>query len=748
MTTDHPPAPLYAGIVVEAPLTTVFHYRVPPALAGDIRPGDRAAITFARRRTRGVVVSLTGLPPIKPELIRDLDGISPPEERVPEDLLSLTKWVAEYYRSSWGTVLAAAIPGAVKQGRRERRVKRVELVPSPEEAAMQAVVLDKRAPKQANALRRIAKFFAEHPDETLPADHPNIKDDAPAAMLRSLAERGLIRMEETVAAAETSYEAPAPEITLSPEQAAAVGAMTSGLESGGFCSYLLHGITGSGKTEVYIRMIDQVLRAGRGALVLVPEISLTPQTVSRFTRRFGRIAVLHSNLGEGERASHWRSLCSGEVKLAVGARSAVFAPVQNLGLVVVDEEHERSYKQDNDPRYNARDVAIMRAHRAGAMVILGSATPSLESWRNADLGKHTLLPMPSRPGGAEPPRVEVVDLRQEWADVKKPTLFSRRLEQALTDCLKRREQAILFLNRRGFHTSVRCGACGEALECPNCDVAMTHHRAARILRCGCCGYDQGVPDRCPTCGAQNLKFLGTGVERVEDVLGAMFPNARLLRMDSDSMTHRDAHRTSLAAFGKGEYDILLGTQMVAKGLDFPNVTLVGVLMADGALGMSDFRAAERTFQLVTQVIGRAGRAGKAGLAVVQAFQPEHPAVACAVAQDYHAFVEGEMPDRRKRGYPPFGRLTRVLVTGEREDAVRDAADDAGRLVRKTLPDGCRLLGPVPCEVERLESVYRRHMLLFAPDTRVMAEWLQRSGLKPGVERGVRFILDTDPLSML
>ena len=604
MTSNQSAPILYAGIVVEAPLTKVFHYKVPEPLRDRIRPGDRATIPFANRRTRGVVVSLGTVPPIDPKLIKELVGISPPEERIPEELLGLARWVADYYNSGWGTVLAAAIPGAVKQGRQERVVKRVELCLTPEEAAMRAVEIGKRAPRQADALRALARWFEAHPGEVLAADNEELKEAVSGPTLKLLAERGLIRMEESILKEPEAFPEKAKEITLSPEQQTAVDTVGAHIRAGGFKSFLLHGVTGSGKTEVYIRLIAETLAAGRGALVLVPEISLTPQTVSRFQTRFGEIAVMHSNLAEGERARHWRRLCSGELQLAVGARSAVWAPVRNLGLIVVDEEHERSYKQDNDPRYNARDVAIMRAHQAGAAAILGSATPSLESWHNARTGKHTLISMPSRPGGAAPPTVEVVDLRAEWADVKRPTLFSRRLEQALGECLKRREQAILFLNRRGFHTMVRCGVCGTAVECPNCDVAMTHHRGAGILRCGCCGYDQGVPEVCPACGAQNLKFVGTGTERVEDVLAGIFPNARLLRMDSDSMSARDAHRSSLAAFARGEYDILLGTQMVAKGLDFPNVTLVGVLMADGALGMSDFHPPVLVFHLVGDELGR------------------------------------------------------------------------------------------------------------------------------------------------
>ena len=742
------PGTLYAGVVVEAPLTKIFHYRVPPHLLDVIRPGDRADISFANRRTRGVVVSLSKIPPIDPKLIKDLLAISPEEERIPEELLKLSQWVAAYYRSGWGTVLAAAVPAGVKHGRTERRARIIRLLLPPEELAAKAEEAAKRAPRQAEALRALAAWAAAHPGRNPAADDGEIKEAAPSGIIRQLAAKGLVAVEDAPPPATELFPEQSREIVLSRDQEAALAEISAHIDARAFKTCLLHGVTGSGKTEVYIRLIARTLEAGRGALVLVPEISLTPQTVSRFQRRFGEIAVLHSNLGDGERARHWRNLCSGDVRLAVGARSAVFAPVRNLGLVVVDEEHERSYKQDNDPRYNARDVAIMRAYMADAVAVLGSATPSMESWANGRAGKHAVVAMPTRAGGASPPRVEVVDLRKEWADVKRPTLFSRKLEGALGECLKRREQAILFLNRRGFHTSVRCAACGEAVECPNCDVAMTHHRGASLLRCGCCGYDQGVPAVCPVCGAQNLKFLGTGTERVEDVLAGIYPNARLLRMDSDSMSARDAHRSSLAAFARGEYDILLGTQMVAKGLDFPNVTLVGVLMADGALGMSDFRAAERTFQLVTQVIGRAGRAGKAGLAVVQAFQPEHPAVACAVAQDYHAFVDSEMPDRAKRGYPPHGRLTRVLFTGEKEDAVREAAEEAGKAMRRTLPRSCRLLGPSPCEVERLQSVFRRHMLLFAPDSRLMADWVRDAGIRPGTDRGVRLIVDTDPLSML
>lgn len=740
--------PLYAGIVVEAPLTRIFHYNVPEPFADTIQPGDRALIPFARRQIRGVVVELTDTSPIDPKLIKDIHSLSPPEERIPADLLKLTEWTARYYNSSWGTVLAAAIPGAIKQGRKQTPTKFITLSLPPKEVESEAARLRTRAPKQSDALLSIVRLSSQHKSAPLPSTDPELKEAAPFPMLKQLSKRGLITITETIVEHASSFPEQDKVVTLTPEQQQSVDAILPHLDAGTFKSFLIHGVTGSGKTEVYMRLIQHTLQLGKSALVLVPEISLTPQTVSRFQKRFGRIAVLHSNLGDGERATHWRRLATGEVRLAVGARSAIFAPVRDLGLVIVDEEHERSYKQDNDPRYNARDVAIMRAHQTGAVSVLGSATPSLESWVNVTSGKHALLTLSSRPGTAEPPRVETVDLRTEWADVKKPVLFSRRLEAALGECLKRREQAILFLNRRGFHTSVRCQACGEAVYCPDCDVAMTHHRRAGLLRCGCCGHFQGLPTVCPTCSSESLKFVGTGTERVEDIVSGIYPNARLLRMDSDSMSAQGAHENALLAFANGEYDVLLGTQMVAKGLDFPNVTLVGVLMADSALGMSDFRASERTFQLITQVIGRAGRAGKAGLAVVQAFQPEHPAVSSAMEQDYQSFVLSELPDRKKRGYPPYGRLARILLSGPDERAVEEAAATTGKSLRRSQGESCRLLGPSPCEIERLQGMYRHHMLLFSPDNRSLAEWIYRSGVKPGIEKHVRIIIDTDPVSML
>jgi primosomal protein N'' len=738
---------LYAGVVVEAPLTKIFHYRVPPDLVGTIAPGDRVEAPFGRRTLRGVAVSLTRVPPIDPKLIKNILNASAEEERIPEDILELTKWVASYYQASWGMTLAAAVPAGVKHGRQERQRRRIRLAQSLEEVAAATAAARKKAPKQADCLAAILQLYSDDPGIELFTDSPELKPHISPPVVKALEAKGIIEIVKEDKPFANLFPEEEKKIVLHPEQQAAVNAVGAALDAGRFQSFLLHGATGSGKTEVYMRLIAKTLEMGKGALVLVPEVSLTPQTVSRFRKRFGNIAVLHYKLGEGERAEHWRRLTSGQVRLAVGARSAVFAPVKDLGLIVVDEEHEKSYKQDNDPRYNARDIALVRASLTNACAILGSATPSLESWQNAHIGKHTLISMPTRAGGARTPSVKVVDLRQEWADVKQPVLFSRELERELEQCLKRKEQAILFLNRRGFHTIIRCPACGDAVECDHCDIAMTHHRSQHLLRCGYCGSEKRVPDVCPTCGSATLKFGGVGTERIEDILAGIFPKARLLRMDSDSMAAKDSHAEALVSFSRGDYDILLGTQMVAKGLDFPNVTLVGVLMADGALGMSDFRAPERTFQLVTQVIGRAGRSDKAGKAVVQAFQPDHHAVRFAIAQDYQSFVDAEIPDRLRRGYPPFGRLARVVVSGKDSKQVIEKARQIGEACKRVSPEKARLLGPAACEVERVQGVFRWHMIFFAPEYKTLSNWLAAAGVKPGEEKNVRVIIDVDPASM-
>ncbi|MBP5233222.1 MAG: primosomal protein N', partial [Planctomycetes bacterium] len=429
--------------------------------------------------------------------------------------------------------------------------------------------------------------------------------------------------------------------------------------------------------------------------------------------------------------------------------SAVFSPMPGLGLVIVDEEHEHTFKQESCPRYHGRDLAVMRAAAEKAVVVLGSATPSLESWHNAQTGKYQLLSLTERPGGARVPEARVVDMGEECREQKRLVTFSRELLARLGECLQKKQQAILFLNRRGFNTEVRCKACGETLKCQDCSIALTYHKHDGLMRCHYCDAAARPPDKCPTCGARALRFSGTGTERAEAVLQELFPEARLLRMDSDTMTRRDAHGRALAAFAAGEYDVLLGTQMVTKGFDFPNVTLVGVLAADSAIDLPDFRAAERTFQLVTQVVGRAGRAEKSGVAVIQAFQPGHYAVQYALRQDFPGFAAYELQARRALGYPPYGRLARIIVASENEAAARGLGDQIAARLKTVAPEPGRVLGPAPCVIEKLQKVFRFHLLVMARDHRALRRVLDAAAeFYAPARNGVQVTLDVDPVSMM
>lgn len=738
--------PLYAGVVVEAPLTKVFHYKVPPALRETLRPGSRVVVPFGRTRTQGFCVEVSDTCPVDPDRIklRELESAGPEGDIVLPEILSLTRWIASYYHTGWGTVLAAAVPAAVRKGSGGRMRLFATLLLSPEQAGEEARRLGGKARRQAAVLELLAELPV---GEAVSSVDIQQATGADSGVLRRLEACGFLALHpEYVPPSRTGADLATEAVHLTAEQAHAFACIGQSLGDRVFAPYLLYGITGSGKTEVYLRALEKTLAQGRGVLVLVPEISLTPQTVARFRHRAGDVAVLHSHMADGERAEEWRRLRRGDVRVAVGARSAVFAPLPDLGLIIVDEEHEQTFKQENAPRYHARDVAVMRAREAGAVVVLGSATPSLESWRNAKRGRYTLLTLTTRPGGARPAQAQVVDLKQEWADVKRQTVFSRTLEKAVHECLRRGEQAILFLNRRGFHTCVSCLACGEPLRCESCDISLTLHRKENRLRCHYCDYASTIPTRCPACGHMGLRSTGTGTERVEDLVATLFPEARLLRMDSDTMTGRDAHATALAGFARGDYDLLLGTQMVTKGFDFPNVTLVGVLSADSALNLPDFRASERTFQLITQVVGRAGRADKPGHAVIQAYQPEHPAVQCALRQDFEAFAAGELPDRKSTGYPPYGRLARIIGRGAVEKKVREAMTVCAVALRKVAPSPLAVLGPTPCPLPRLQEEFRYHILLKARTPKEIHAML--AGVELKQTGGVRLAVDVDPLSIL
>ena len=600
------------------------------------------------------------------------------------------------------------------------------------------------------------------------------------SVISGLEEKELVRVvdEEVVRDPFREEEPPPPRpLVPTPDQKAALGSLLCALEESQPVPFLLHGITGSGKTLVYIELLKEVvLRRGMGAIVLVPEIALTPQTVSRFRAHFGdQVAVLHSGLSQGERFDAWRQLRRGERRIAVGARSAIFAPVHPLGAVVVDEEHDGSYKQSEGPRYHARDVAVVRAARAGAVCVLGSATPSLESWANAKKGKFRLLSLPERVGGGALPPVEVVDLREVWKDrggtsgpsggnsARRPSgrgpahgILSSRLVDAVRSRLAREEQVILLLNRRGYSSFIQCRECGEVWRCPHCAVSLTFHRVTGRLLCHYCRHQEPVPQRCLRCGGEDLGFRGLGTEQVERVVAEAFPGARIARMDVDTTSGKGAHHEILGRFGRGEVDILLGTQMIAKGLDFHRVTLVGVVNADVGIHLPDFRASERTFQLLSQVAGRTGRGALGGEVIIQTSLPDHYTVQAALSHDYLTFAGRELEERHHPAYPPHTRLANVVVSSPEEEVAAREAERGARWVRRDLSSagftgegGVELVGPAPAPIERLHGRWRWHFLLRSPSPRLLGQALQRFwlGFRP---RGsdVRVSLDRDPVALL
>jgi primosomal protein N' (replication factor Y) len=517
---------------------------------------------------------------------------------------------------------------------------------------------------------------------------------------------------------------------------------------------LIHGVTGSGKTEVYIQAIEEVISYGRQAIMLVPEISLTPQTQERFRSRFDNVAVLHSHLRDAERHWHWERIARGEVQVVVGARSAVFAPVPHLGLIVLDEEHEGSFKQDSAPRYHARDVALWRAREEKVPLVLASATPSLESWYRATRGEYRLVDMPRRVFDRPLPAVGTIDLRNEFRNRSSRGAVSRQMHQAIDLALREGGQVILLLNRRGFSTHIQCPACGYLVRCPDCDLAMTHHRTGAVAICHYCDFQQPCPTICPRCRAPGMHFRGFGTEKLEAEIRNRFPNAAVLRMDTDSMKSHGSHDRALKSFREGKVQILLGTQMIAKGLDFPNVTLVGVINADTALHLPDFRAAERTFQLVTQVAGRTGRGEKGGRVLVQTFSPEHAAIRAAVMHDFGAFAREELPMREAHGYPPAGAMIRVVVRGPSKEQTRAFAQHLGERLRGslgiTLTSAAteRVLGPAAAPIPRLRRQYRYHLQMQGRDAEVLRKAVQKAGDGLEVPEGMVWIADVDPVDML
>jgi len=753
---ERPPPPvqapvehgLYADVAVNRPLRCEFTYAVPASLRGEIAPGVRVAVPFGPRREVGVVTLLRTSTDVPADKLKSIARVLDTEARIAPELFELTRWMSSYYACSWGEALAAVMPAAMKKESAGQRVSWIEAAGEPTAEAL--AELEKRTPKGFRLWRTLTELGQATELRDL-CRKLNVTD----SVAHTLVQHGLARITRRAAEVDPLVSSAAdlartrPE-ELSAEQAQALAAIAAPLRAGTFATFLLQGVTGSGKTEVYLRTIEAALALGRGAIVIVPEIALTPQTVGWFRSRFGQVAVLHSRMTDTQRRAMWLSVQRGEARVVVGARSAVFAPVANLGVVVVDEEHEPSFKQEGPPRYHARDVAVMRARLAQAVCILGSATPALESWHNARQGRYEHLHLRGRVRGGALPKVEVVDLRAERREGPEPVLFSTHLQGLLRATLERGEQSILFLNRRGFAPTLWCSSCGETARCKDCDVGLTFHKRIRRVVCHSCCEEQPPPKHCPTCTAPLVHYLGAGSERVEATLAKLLPQARVRRMDSDTMLRREDYERVLDEFGRGAIDVLVGTQMIAKGLDFPRVTLVGIVSADSSLHLPDLRAAERTFQLLAQVAGRAGRGALPGRIVIQTTTPTHPAILCAAQHDYERFAAQESKLRQELGYPPHGRLIRVVFEDEDLGHVHDVAQACAVELRARAAEfGTQLLGPAECPISQVRGRHRQHLLLKSPPTNPGLT-AARSLLIAFAENETRarVTIDVDPVSML
>jgi primosomal protein N' (replication factor Y) len=745
-------AGLFAEVVFDRPLDHTYTYAVPESLREAVAVGKRVLAPFGKgdKPIPGFCVGVGATVP--PRAVKELLRVLDEEALLTPDLLRLTRWMADYYLCGWGQVLNAVVPAGAKERAGTRAHAFLEAVPEselpqpgPTLTAKQAAVLEHlRSAGKAVEPQRLARLARCGPG---PVE---------ALVSKGLARRVVRRVETTTVLLD---ETPAPEacVTLNVDQLTAWASLEQGLRQGGFHAFLLYGVTGSGKTEIYLRAIEEVVRQGKEALVLVPEISLTPQTIQRFRGRCGEVAVLHSHLGNAERGAHWRRVAAGQVQVVVGARSAVFAPARRLGLIVIDEEHEATFKQESTPRYHARDVAVMRARLEGIPIVLGSATPSLESWHNAERGQYTLLSLPSRVLDRPLPQVALIDLRHEGLGRGRFHALSPTLERAMHDALRAGGQVMLLLNRRGFSTYLHCPACGAVESCRFCDLALTYHRERSVALCHYCGYERNPPERCPQCQQATVRYQGMGTEKLQAEIEEKFPGYVVRRMDSDTMRRPGSHGRVLAAFRRGLIHILLGTQMIAKGLDFPNVTLVGVVNADMGLHIPDFRSAERTFQLLAQVAGRTGRGPRGGRVLVQTYNPDQPAIALAAAHDYAAFVAIELAHRRAHHYPPYQRLARLIIRSKDQDAAAAFADRMAAAFAPALqalpasggtPAEVRLLGPAEAPVFRLKGYYRFHFQLQSSSAAALHHLLRAvlPALRPPT--GVEFTVDVDPLSMV
>jgi primosomal protein N' (replication factor Y) len=756
---------MIARVTLEIAVRKEFDYLIPGEFVDRVELGTRVKVPFGPRLVLGVVTALvehsphTNLRPISS--VVGVSGMLTPR------VLELARWMAGYYCCPVETALKSVLPEAVRK----------EDAKWKERLYAQVLPVVGEMPKLTQRQMEVWNVLEEWRE--LPLQELLKLAETTVETVRRLEDKGLLRIAPRVDERDPYAREeilPTQAMVMNPEQQRAYEAIRGAMDAmarlpesedarkgeagGGVPPLLLHGVTGSGKTEVYLQAIASALERGWGSIVLVPEISLTPQTVERFKARFTTgpnatlVAVLHSHLSSGERHDEWHKIRQGRARIVIGARSAVFAPVERLGLIVVDEEHEHSYKQEEAPRYHARDLAVVRGGRERAVVVLGSATPSVESYYNAKKGKYTLLEMPSRATDQKLPVVRVVDLRVESRKGEKgtPGVFSEPLKEGIRQRLEKGEQTILFLNRRGYSSSLQCPKCGYVAGCPNCSVSLTFHRAKHLLLCHICGHSEAAPVRCPKpeCGDGGIRYAGLGTERVEETLVRLFPKARIARMDRDTLQKKEDYRRILTEFRTGRIDILVGTQMIAKGLHFPNVTLVGVLYADLSLHVPDFRAGERTFQLLTQVSGRAGRGDIEGEVFVQSFTPFHPAIQFARRHDYAGFYEAEVEFREQLKYPPFSRIALLTLKGRNEDKVKFSAEH----IRKELDakvgswPGMVIAGPAPAPLVRAESFFRYQIMIRYRAMSRLSQVLSAMEASLNLPEDVHLVMDVDPVNLM
>ncbi|WP_017437137.1 primosomal protein N' [Saccharococcus caldoxylosilyticus] len=801
-----------ASVIVDVPSRQTdrpFDYIIPEQWEDILKPGMRVTVPFGPRRLQGFVVGIKSHSEV--ERLKPIEAVLDVTPVLNEELLELGKYLTEttlcFAISAYQAMLPAAMKAkyekeihlireeyrpllpqeiqalfagrsaiawkeveqaklwrtvqkAIQQGYLEvvyqikekagkKVVKHIQLALPPQQIRQAIEAMPARAVKQKQVLT-----FLLSKNEAVPMPELIEQTSASYASVKSLVEKGLV-VEKEIEVYRDPYEhrtfAKTKPLPLTVEQEKALSAIVKRVRANEHRVFLLYGVTGSGKTEVYMQAMEEVLRQGKEAIVLVPEISLTPQMVERFKGRFGsQVAVLHSGLSVGEKYDEWRKIHRKEVRLVVGARSAIFAPFENLGMIIIDEEHEASYKQEENPRYHARDVAIYRARLHGCPVVLGSATPSLETFARAKKGVYELLTLPKRISDNGMPDVHIVDMREELRSGNR-SMFSRMLFEKLKERLHKGEQSVLFLNRRGYSTFVMCRDCGHVIRCPHCDISLTYHRAGQRLKCHYCGHEEPIMYRCPSCGSEHIRFFGTGTQKVEEELTKLLPEARVIRMDVDTTSRKGAHEQLLSKFGEGKADILLGTQMIAKGLDFPNVTLVGVLAADTMLHLPDFRASEKTFQLLTQVSGRAGRHELPGEVVIQSYTPEHYSIALAAKHDYDAFYQREMMLRKMYGYPPFYYLTLITVSHQEITKAAAVTEKIAAYLRAQLSKEAIILGPVASPIARLHDRYRYQCMI-----KYKREANMTSALKTIIDRyqhdaaqgDLSITIDTNPYMMM